>query len=209
LRKRDMIPYFIIGPSRAGSAWLCSMLASTGVAGRPRDIIDSKHPWPEWELCRGENGVIGARPSWRAASKIIGKMSPHDFKQLKIISIRRDDIWLQAVSLYRAEQSGLWHKYRGDKTGKMDGIAFDADAIRSVHKSLLYEYRACRKFFAKIGKVPMTISYEYVCEDPVRATMEVLGFLGIEYSGEVDTGATIKMRDETSEEWAARLSSGK
>jgi LPS sulfotransferase NodH len=156
-----------------------------------------------------------------AAAKRLGGAGPADFPSrfeagfgpaLFIYLSRRDKV-AQAVSLLRAEQSGLWH-LAADGT-VIEGVerprpvAYDGARIGALVEELEAHDAAWTGLFAGAGIEPLPLTYEALTADPRSALADILSALardpGLAASARVGTA---KMADRTSARWAERFRSG-
>jgi LPS sulfotransferase NodH len=126
------------------------------------------------------------------------------------IHLSRLDKIAQAVSLVRAEQSGIWHLaadgsvLEGAATPKP--IAYDAGRITALRSDLISHDAAWENFFAQRQIVPLRFTYETMAANPKLALAQVLSALGRDPQVAQDVQLrTAKMGDETSREWADRF----
>lgn len=130
------------------------------------------------------------------------------FGPTRFIHLSRADTLAQAISLVRAEQSGLWHL-------NADGSVLEGRAAAPVHYdgarigTVLDEIKADNAhwtaFFADHDLVPLRLDYETLAADPQAALAFVLTALGFH----ADIAATVptrtaRMADGISEDWKAR-----
>lgn len=140
--------YIICGAPRSGSTFLCDILASTGVAGKPHSYYrdEDASGWATlWEVPEphrldtaeferaylsamvregtAETGIFGLRIMWSSVADASRRLDAVEgayadvaarfaqaFGATLYIHLSRQDKLAQAISLIRAEQSGLWHR---------------------------------------------------------------------------------------------------
>lgn len=139
-----------------------------------------------------ENGTIGIRVMWGTLEEMtaeLGQLYPHlvrddlallekAFGGLKFIHLYRDNVIAQAISLYRAEQTGYWHTVEGQKPKEQP--VFDFEAINLRREMLEQHNLAWKNWFQKVDVKPLAISYETLSADPIGSTKSVLEFLELE-----------------------------
>ncbi|MFE0015509.1 Stf0 family sulfotransferase [Mesorhizobium sp. NPDC059054] len=126
------------------------------------------------------------------------------------IHLSRLDKVAQAVSLIRAQQSGLWHRnsdgtvLEGEETPRP--VAYDGEHIGRIVKELEEDDACWADFFKSRGIDPLRLTYETMSADPQLALSKVLSALGKdpELAKAVRVG-TAKLADGTSSEWTARF----
>ena len=126
------------------------------------------------------------------------------------IHLSRRDKAAQAVSLLKAEQSGLWH-LSADGT-VFEGAAapaptaYDAGRLAAILRERQGDDAAWADFFAARRIEPVRLVYETMTADPRLALASILGALGRDpgIARTIPVG-TAKMADATNAAWAERL----
>ena len=126
------------------------------------------------------------------------------------VHVSRRDKVAQAVSLVRAEQSGLWHLaadetvFEGDETRRP--VSYDRARLGEVVDSLTRDDAAWVSFFQERSARPLRLVYETASANPIRTLAKVLAALGLnpELAGHVPV-STARMSDEVSREWIDRF----
>ena len=203
--------YFVCATPRCGSWFLCGLLASTGVAGRPhewfwRDTraslerawgVRDADEYVELVLAAGStpNGVFGAKVMWGA----LPDLSP--FPRPRFVWVRRRDRIAQAVSFARAAQTGHWHHW-DPPPRELPTYSFDAvDALRREIDQLEL---AWEQWFDREGVEPLEVVYEELLADPERETLRVLEFLSLELPRDVEIQPLTVRQPVAADDWAAR-----
>jgi trehalose 2-sulfotransferase len=178
--------YFVCATPRSGSWFLCGLLASTGVAGRPhewfwRDTQESlQRAWGvreeseyiELVLAAGTtpNGVFGAKV-------MFGSLPDLDpFPRTRFIWMRRRDRLAQAASFARAVQTGHWHHWDPPASAEPE---WRPDMVEALHAELDELEAGWERWFADSGVEPLEVVYEELAADPTAETKRVLVFLGL------------------------------
>lgn len=148
----------------------------------------------------------------RAAGVVRGAKDALDqaFGPVLYIHLSRQDKLGQAVSLARAEQTGLWH-LRADGSVLEGGEVqpeprYDGARIGAILDELERDDAAWGDYFAGNALAPLRLSYEGVTAGPQQALGEILSRLGLEpaIAATLPT-PTAKMADRLSAQWAARF----
>ena len=132
------------------------------------------------------------------------------FGPLLYIHLSRGDTVAQAVSLVRAEQSGLWHLAADGRVlegaAELRPMVYDGDRIATLVREMTRDNAAWNAFFAAHALQPLRLTYEAVTADPQAALAQVLAALGQD-SDIAKTVAvpTAKMASGTSRQWAERF----
>lgn len=131
---------------------------------------------------------------------------------LRYIHLTRPDKLHQAISLIRAEQSGIWHRnadgsiYEKLSPRRSDG--YDFAAIHAQIAELEAADKAWCAWFHREGIEPLTITYDELSKDPNGALAQVLEWIGLSRThAENIQPLTQKLADETTAQWLARYRS--
>lgn len=230
--------YLLCTAPRSGSTMLCGMLAATGAAGAPQSYFHQPDQ-ASWARDLGlpagapltdiiaavqatqSGGITGIRLQQHSFAYLMDRLSGYGatdperitaaFGPTRYIWLRRGDKVAQAISLLRAEQTGLWHR-NADGTdlerltpSRQDG--YNADAITAQIKAFETADRTWRSWFADHGIVPHALTYETLSDAPRSTLAALLAFLGLDpaqtqaHAGRV-TIPTKRLADATSDEWS-------
>jgi len=217
---RERRGYAICTVPRSGSNWVCRLLASTGVLGKPleyffghglRLFTDPAYPDdPTEQLTRvltagaTANGVYGVKVfPWQ-----LDLVSPHvrwtdALPNLRFVHLARRDLLGQAMSVHRAEQTQQWRS-----TLPAQGeAAYDGDAILSHLRRLVREQGRWASYFARTGIEPVRLIYEELVDRPQAAVDAVAELMHVEAPtvGDADRLGMAIQRDSVTEEWRARF----
>jgi LPS sulfotransferase NodH len=206
--------YAICCQARSGSSYLCELLASTGVLGRPLEYFNIKRmrrdakdypndPNAQLEIlgrnAATPNGVYGLKVlSWHFAAN----RWPERLPALSFVFLTRRDLLGQALSHVRATQTGLWDvQHEPTGTAQYDRASID-EALRMF---VVHEAR-WRYYFARNGIAPLELVYEDLVDDPGAAVAAVAKLVGITPAPAFEASpAHLEIqRDEMTEAWRAR-----
>lgn len=131
------------------------------------------------------------------------------FGRTLFIHLSREDKLAQAVSLVKAEQTGLWHI--APDGSELERLApprdpeYDFERIGRQLAELESYDTAWNSWFSAQGIVPLRVGYETLSADPAATLVRICKTLGIEPPdvGTVKPGVA-KLADETSREWMRR-----
>ena len=241
--------YLILATPRSGSTLLGQGLQATGLAGEPREFFGHKmaHWMERWRtptlpayaarLIRTRstpNGVFGAKLLYRQLLHLesIARQDPELaglpladilsrlFPNLHLIWNTREDKVRQAISWFKARQTGVWGQAQGAATGKLGAawrkgdeplqsgeLAFDFDAIAALVRQAEEEDAAIARFCADSGIEPYEVNYESFAPRYEETVLDVLRWMGIEPPPGLSfpNPRTVKLADDRTEEWAARF----
>lgn len=145
-------------------------------------------------------GGAGALPGWLEEA----------FGPLLYIHLSRGDKLGQAVSLVRAEQTGLWHLNADgsvlEGSEQRPEPVYDGRRIATVLADLQADDRAWDAFFVAHGIMPLRLTYEEVTAAPQQALAEIFELLGLDRKiAHAMPVPTAKMADATNRDWVERF----
>jgi trehalose 2-sulfotransferase len=170
-----------------------------------------------------QTGIFGLRLMWPTVAELSGRLSaiypdPLDAaarfelafgKPLYIHLSRRDKV-AQAVSLLKAEQSGLWHRAADgaerESTASPSPLVYDEARLAGLVEELEIDDAAWSGWFSRFGIEPLRLTYEGLATLPRAVLAQVLTALALDskIAASVDV-RTAKLADETSLKWAHRV----
>ena len=172
---------------------------------------------------RGDTGLFGLRQQQHSFALLCTKLAllypgahsqrallRHAFGSILYLHLTRRDKVAQAVSLLKAEQTGLWHATLDGR--ELERLAppapavYDRMLIAERVALLAAQDRAWAAWFDREGIAPLCLSYETLAADPSGTLAEVLVRLGCSTGGAPALEPDLrKLADATSEDWAARF----
>jgi LPS sulfotransferase NodH len=211
--------YLICATPRSGSYFLCDLLRSTGVLGRPHEYFatDSMRrrgiaDYPDdltakLAIVRSRgctpNGVFGAKVfplhfGGTAPATVLREMG-----EPVLIHLKRTDLLGQAISLTRAAIS---HAFFAGEAGREEP-RFDAALIRDYLELIIRWNAIWELWFARCGVVPVSLSYEALIADPQLSIDRVASALGLAQPAAVDYSrlTMVVQRDGRNSEWRERF----
>ncbi|RUX97072.1 Stf0 sulfotransferase [Mesorhizobium sp. M7D.F.Ca.US.004.03.1.1] len=131
------------------------------------------------------------------------------FGLILYIHLSREDKLAQAVSLIKAEQTGLWH-IAPDGT-EIERVAppkepqYDFERIRREVTELETYDAAWNIWFAEQGISPLRVGYERLAANPAATLLGICEALGVRAPGAEDVSPGVaKLSDDTSLDWMRR-----
>lgn len=182
-------------------AYLTAM-TKAGTAGT--GMFGLRLMWPSVaEAARRLNAALGGE------ADIASRFERH-FGPTLFIHLSRQDRIAQAVSLVRAEQTGLWHLAADgserQRTAPAQAPVFDADRIERARDMLMAEDAEWSHFFDRCRVEPLCLTYERLAADPQETLADILMALGRNRARATKVVAqTARMADATSASWAAQM----
>ncbi len=161
------------------------------------------------------NGVWGGKLMWDHVDDLVARARALDglagadldgvldalLGDVLLVHVRRQDAVAQAVSLWRALQTGSWRS-ETDRPGVQ--IVYDHDAIAYLAGLLERHDEAWLRWFEATGRRPLTLVYEQLRDDIPGAVAQVLDALGLP-AVELPPPALSRQRDDISRAWARRF----
>lgn len=134
------------------------------------------------------------------------------FGRTRYIHLTRQDKVAQAVSLIRAEQSGLWHRNADgselERTAPPEALHYDHDAIADQVAEFERFDAEWTAWFADQNITPLVITYDDLSRDPGVELKRALTHLGLPQSHAAPvTPAVAKLADDTNRAWIERYRS--
>jgi trehalose 2-sulfotransferase len=164
------------------------------------------------------NGVFAARVMWGTMDEVTAHLAaiyPDQagsdsglltaaFGRTRFVYLRRGDAVAQAVSLLRAEQTGVWFETTDVWREPEGKPGFDFGQVRERVRQIEDHNAAWEEWFAAEGVQPYPVLYEELDTDPIRVAAGVLGFLGLDLpAGREFTVRHKRLADELNGQWIA------
>ena len=210
--KQPKLSYAIITTPRSGSTFLCSALQSTGLAGYPTehlrqacavlglycqfDIIQYLHILMQYKVTK--NDVFGTKIISHFLETFQKKVGvdldslSHSFSKY-IYLIRKDKV-AQAVSIFLAHKTDVWHvsssQQKGEYESMLEKIEISESDLNAVHQwySFLEKQELyLERFFHENNLSPLVIEYEKVVEQPEFYLNHILQYIGVLEDGHTVT----------------------
>lgn len=182
-------------------AYLAAMVKA-GTAGT--GIFGLRLMWPSVaETTKRLNAALGGEAD-------IASRFKQEFGPTLFIHLSRQDKIAQAVSLVRAEQTGLWHVAADgserQRTAPAQAAVFDVGRINRARDMLTTEEAEWSRFFDQSCIEPLHLTYEKLAADPQMVLADTLTALGRDRTIAADVAVqTGRMADATSARWAAQM----
>ena len=142
------------------------------------------------------------------------------FPNLHYIWVTRDDKLRQAISWFKARQTGVWGQAEGREEVKLGRawrlgneplqpgeLAFDFEGIAALLVQAEADDAAIGAYFADNGITPYRVVYEEFSPRYEATILDLLRWMGIETppSLALTKPRTVKLADDRTEEWAERF----
>ena len=205
---------------------------------RQQDILHWAYAWgvspegPEFDrryldavrrVGAGKTGVFGLRLMWRSVDDLSIRLEAlypdlsddaerfeKAFGPTLYLHLSRQNKVAQAISLLKAEQTGLWHLAADgserERTSPPQPPIYDADRLAEVLRELEMHDDAWSTWFASHQLTPLRLTYETLAATPRLVLADILSALGRnpQIATMVNT-RTAKMADEISLDWTRRF----
>lgn len=174
---------------------------------------------------KGRTGIFGLRlmrENLNELSAILDQVFPQlpsdrarlerAFGRILYIHLSREDKLAQAISLVKAEQTGLWHMAPDgteiERLAPPEEPQYDFERINREVLQLEGHDTAWISWFDAQGIEPLRIGYETLSANPAAALTSICEALGIQPPNARDVSPGVaKLADETSLDWMRRYRS--
>lgn len=211
--------YAICTEPRSGSTFLCQLLASTGVLGRPLEYFNAEAArsllrMPDYPSGAEEQIALipklSATPNGVYALKLFS--NHFDFAkparwaermpELRFVHLVRLDVLGQAISHMRAAQTSQW----ASRLQEIRAPIYNFDVINKEVVRILNAQNRWRYYFARNGVPVLHLVYEHICDNPQGAAEAVGRLIGLDETPRVDMDKVHAkvQRDALNDEWRAR-----
>jgi LPS sulfotransferase NodH len=180
------------------------------------------------------NGVFGAKLLYRQllhlerlarqepelAELSLPEILDRLFPNLHLVWVTREDKVRQAISWFKARQTGLWGQDPGQSAPKLGRawrlgdeplepgeLAFNYDGIAALVRQAEAEDAAIGQFFAASGIAPFRVVYEEFTPRYEETILTLLRWLGVTPPPDLSlpNPRTVKLADDRTDEWVARF----
>jgi trehalose 2-sulfotransferase len=181
--------YCIAFTPRSGSSWLENLLTRSGILGKPgewlnpgaarntavRSGTDNLTDYYAYlkKVMRTED-VFGIEMTWPHINLALQSAHPGLFDDIRTwFFLRRRDFVAQGVSLFKAQQSGVFHSVQADRKGKP--VEYDEEEIRGCVQRIMTNEFALNQFFAQRGLQPTPLWYEELVTSSAEEVVRLFG----------------------------------
>lgn len=195
--------YSIAFTARSGSTEICNILAKLGL-GAPTEyfqrpfVQDSEKvaiaggfnsAFADFVARNSVGGVFGSKMSHDQRAQIEGEIRACNPKVTGLsdylpnhrwIWLKRRDKVAQAVSLCRAETSGIWHELEGDDPLGRSEFGYDFLFLLSRLEMLCINDLTWELYFDEHHEIPLIVYYEDFFAHPKTHLVQIIEFLGLD-----------------------------
>lgn len=233
LREIERLPdparrYIIAMTPRSGSSYLCDLMKRTRRLGRPNEALNrqflpgmlKKIPARTAEeylrnVLRARatrNGVSGLKASWFQFENFSAALDRLDcLDGIYYIYLTRRDLAAQAVSLYKATASSVFHTnvaHGEEALTRLASLHYSYKAIREWHAHIARQEEGWQRFFLKNRIFPLCITHEDIGDNVLAVMKRIAAFMGMAPRQiEMPDGPSVfeKIGDASNLEWARRF----
>ncbi len=227
------IRYLICSTKRVGGTLLLSLLGNRGIVSGERlkevRINEAKIDWDKKDLnefmeeifssTTTFNGLSGFNIHWQHLEhlvRVLHNTTRHEHvsvwniascfpPRVKYIYLTRKDKVRQAISLLKAEQTGIWRMENGANRESSRDPVFDLNYISKFMVELKRQERSWEKFFRKNKISPLRLEYEEYIKDTRETLVKILKHLEMPIPEKLAvTTNLLKQSDALSEEWVRK-----
>jgi LPS sulfotransferase NodH len=221
--------YLIAITPRSGSTYLCDVLTQTKRLGRPQEWlgassipkrIDKNMPGRSPEeflrnalrVTKSKNNVAGLKASWFQFNDFKQALGNQEaLKKFKYIYLTRRDLAAQAVSLYKATKSGIFHsdsQTNEEDLKKLSALPYDFAAIKYWYDHIVVQEKGWQHYFYEQNIYPCCIYYEDIEEDLQTVLKRFAIYVSVQPNNVILSNQPSnlqKLRNEISHEWTQRF----
>ncbi len=219
--------YIVAMTPRSGSSYLCSVLEGTRRLGAPGEFLNrefipnivkkipgrnaSEYLLNVSKAKKTRNGVFGVKASWFQFEMFCGLVDKRDLDGYRYIYLTRRNLAAQAVSLYKATASNVFHtniKHEREALHKLEMLEYDFKKIQRWYWHIALQEQGWKEYFLKHRISPCYITYEEIDEDIESVVKRIGHFVGVNPDKiTLPEQASIfsKVSDSRNMEWACRF----
>jgi LPS sulfotransferase NodH len=221
--------YIIAMTPRSGSSYLCDLMRQINRFGTPNELINQDGVLRIMKESPGrnpdeyirhtlrnrqtENGVSGLKASWFQFENFTGYMNNLSYLyDFKYIYLTRSNLAAQAVSLYKATSTGVFHtdtNHPQEALAKLDALEYDFDSIKYWYDHIVAQEKGWQNFFYENRIYPLCISYEDIEENALKVLQRIATYVGVEANTvyiPINNSVFKKISDQRNAQWTRRFS---
>lgn len=222
------VKYLIAFTPRSGSSYLCDTLERCRTVGIPREILNKDLMPIVAEMIPGRDpheyvtnvlrtrmsseGVSGLKATWLQFAEFNSVIGNEDYwRDYRFIYLTRRDAAAQAVSLYKAVKSGVFHTNvtpNEEAVARLRNLDYSYNEIHAWYQHILEQERGWESYFTSRAISPLRISYEDITIQLPQVINSIMSLLGVTMTAPLDAESSVfrKVGDSRNDEWAIRFS---
>ncbi|MDP2901795.1 MAG: Stf0 family sulfotransferase [Methylovulum sp.] len=191
--------YIIAITPRSGSTYLCDMMMKTKRLGTPQEVlgqlsinnrlknIPGRTP-DEYirnaiRVKRTANDVSGLKASWFQFQNFMEAMDDQSYLAgFKYIYLTRRDLFAQAVSLYKATASSVFHtnkQHSEEELSQLNALEYDYDMIKNWYGHIAAQEKGWQQYFYNKRIFPLCITYEDIEDDILTVLKRIATYVAV------------------------------
>ncbi|MDD5271341.1 MAG: Stf0 family sulfotransferase [Methylovulum sp.] len=220
--------YMIAMTPRSGSTYLCDLMSRTGYFGQPHELINQdrvpnilknapgrnpdeyiRHVMRDLQT---NNGVSGLKTSWFQFENFTGYMNNLSYlSDFKYIYLTRRNLAAQAVSLYKATSSGVFHtdmEHSPEALAKLHDLEYDYASIKYWYDHIVVQEKGWQNYFYENRIYPLCISYEDIEDSILKVLQRIAIYVGVEPNMvyiPIESSTIKKVSDHRNGQWTRRF----
>jgi LPS sulfotransferase NodH len=214
---------------RTGSSYLCDLMTKVKLFGSPGEVINQKFIPKILKRIPGrnpdeyiqnvvrfrktKNGVSGLKASWFQFQNFKNAMIDRTFLYgFKYIYLTRHDLFAQAVSLFKATETSVFHtniQHSDEAIARLRSLEYDYEKIKGWYAHIVRQEKGWQNYFNENCISPLCLTYEEIENDIGDALHRVAIFVGVDPKNiKMSEVSSVfrKIRDQRNAEWAQRFS---
>lgn len=220
--------YLVAMTPRSGSSYLCHVIEGTKRLGIPGEYLNqdfipeivktipgrtsSEYFKNVEKVKKSKNGVYGLKASWFQFESFYNSLDDVTcLSNYRYIYLTRRNLAAQAVSLYKATESNVFHtniNHGDEKLQALEKLEYDFYKINQWYEHIVMQERGWRNYFLEHRISPCYVTYEEVDEDIGPVIKRISQFVGVnpdKVSLPDSPSIFKKVRDARNLEWACRF----
>lgn len=219
--------YIIAMTPRSGSSHLCDVIKNTRLLGTPGEFLPREFMPKILERAPAEsadqyignvlkvmqtpNHVSGLKTSWFQFQAFCGALSNRsEIRQFKYIYLTRRDLAAQAISLYKATESSVFHtniQHSEQALAKLNDLDYNYAKIDEWFRHIVAQENGWQKFFLTTKIFPLFVTYEDIDSDVTAVVERIAAYLGVALNEDaLESPKSIfkKLANRKNVEWSAK-----
>ena len=234
IKQIDALPeprsrFLIAITPRSGSSYLCDLMTKIKLFGTPGEMLNQQFipqivksipgRTPEEYLRnvvrfrKTKNGISGLKASWFQFRGFTETMDDRSYLSgFKYIYLTRRDLSAQAISLYKATETSVFHtnvQHSEEAISKLQSLQYDYEKIKEWYVHIDRQEKGWQEYFFKNRIVPLCVTYEEIDDDVFGVIKRIATFVGVDPNNvrmPEESSVFERIRDQRNVEWAHRFS---
>jgi LPS sulfotransferase NodH len=221
--------YIIAMTPRSGSSYLCDVMKKCKRFGLPDEFINQQFIPANMKRIPGRtpdeylrnfirvrksrNGISGLKASWFQFNNFRDSMDEIEYLSgFRFIYLTRRDIAAQAISLYKATASSVFHtNITHDEKSKLKlkSLKYDFAELNKWYEHIVRQEQGWQSYFYENRIFPLCLSYEDIEQDILGTLERIATFVRVKPKNVAlpeEPSVFKKISDERNIEWAHRFS---